>query len=103
MTKCCRVCRDMSSNSTNLSSVRSLAMRAAQHQASLASCFAGLVMAAAFAGTSPAVLAAAQISLERPGDREFVRDLAEMINSADKEKIRSICDKLLTDKATPVI
>src|SRR5947209_3237357 len=26
-----------------------------------------------------------------------------MIDGADKEKIRSICDKLLTDKATPVI
>ena len=78
-------------------------MPAVEHQRSLAGCFACLIVAAAFLGTPPAALAAAQISLERPGDREFVRDLAEMINAADKEKIRSICDKLLTDKATPVI
>jgi uncharacterized protein len=44
-----------------------------------------------------------EISLERPGDREFVRDLAEMLDPAAKEQIRQTCDRLLTDKATPII
>lgn len=47
--------------------------------------------------------AAEKISLERPGQREFVRDLAGMIDSADEKRIRKTCDKLLTAKATPLI
>lgn len=47
--------------------------------------------------------AAVEISLDRPGDREFVRDQADMISAADEHAIREICDKLLTDKATPII
>ena len=47
--------------------------------------------------------AAAEISLERPGDREFVRDTAGMLSPEDKAAIVSICDKLLTEKATPII
>ena len=46
---------------------------------------------------------AIQIDLERPGDREFIRDQAEMITPEDEAKIREICDKLLTEKATPII
>ncbi|MCH8150592.1 MAG: tetratricopeptide repeat protein [Planctomycetes bacterium] len=45
----------------------------------------------------------AGIDLESPGPREFVRDLAEMIDEGDKTKIQEICDKLLTEKATPII
>lgn len=46
---------------------------------------------------------ALEISLDPPGDREFVRDLAEMLDAKSKEHIRELCDRLLTDKATPII
>lgn len=46
---------------------------------------------------------ALEITLERPGEREFVRDLAGLINDGDRKRIREIADKLLTDKATPII
>lgn len=46
---------------------------------------------------------AAQIQINRPGDREFVRDLAGLINDADEKKIKKLCDDLLTKKATPII
>ena len=46
---------------------------------------------------------ALHINLDRPGDREFVRDLANMIEESDEAKIRQICDRLLTDKATPIL
>lgn len=46
---------------------------------------------------------AAQIELKRPGDREFVRDLAGLVNDADEKKIKKLCDDLLTKKATPII
>ena len=44
-----------------------------------------------------------QISLERPGDREFILDKANMIADADEQKIRQLADTLLTDKAAPII
>ncbi len=44
-----------------------------------------------------------EISLERPGEREFIRDLANLIDPPEVESIRELCDKLLTDKATPII
>jgi len=46
---------------------------------------------------------ALEISLDPPGDREFVRDLASMLNSDANDHIRKLCDSLLTDKATPII
>ena len=46
---------------------------------------------------------AIEIDLRPPGDREFVRDLAGLLDSGAKEHIREICDSLLTDKATPII
>jgi len=66
---------------------------------------AGLwLMAAAAAALSLACPAAAQeIDLERPGDREFVRDLAELISPEDEQRIAELADQLLTDKVTPVI
>ena len=60
---------------------------------------AALVFASAGNGQAHAI----ELSLERPGEREFVRDLANMLDSADEERIREICDKLLTEKATPII
>jgi len=44
-----------------------------------------------------------KIDLERPGDREFVRDLADMVDPEDEKKIQEIADKLLTEKVTPII
>jgi uncharacterized protein len=44
-----------------------------------------------------------QIALERPGDREFVLDKANLISDADKQQIKQLADKLLTDKAAPMI
>lgn len=44
-----------------------------------------------------------KINLDPPGDREFVLDKADMITAADEQKIREIADKLLTDKAAPII
>lgn len=43
------------------------------------------------------------IKLDRPGDREFVRDLANLIDEADEAAIKKLCDKLLTETATPII
>lgn len=44
-----------------------------------------------------------QIKLERPGDRQFILDKADMITAADEQKIKQIADKLLTDKAAPIV
>lgn len=46
---------------------------------------------------------ASEIDLKAPGDREFIRDLAGLIDAGDREHIRKVCDSLLTDKATPII
>lgn len=43
------------------------------------------------------------ITIDRPGDREFVRDLADLITLDDETKIREICDSLLTDQVIPII
>jgi uncharacterized protein len=42
-------------------------------------------------------------SLPRPGDREFVRDLADMLSPEYEQRIKTRCDELLTAKATPII
>jgi len=42
-------------------------------------------------------------SLPRPGQREFVRDLADMLSAHEEEEIKTLCDQLLTAKATPII
>lgn len=46
---------------------------------------------------------ALELTLEPPGDREFVRDLAGMLDEKTTKQIKELCDKLLTDKATPII
>lgn len=48
-------------------------------------------------------LAAQEIDLQPPGEREFILDKAELIDPADEEQIRTLCDDLLTAKATPII
>jgi len=52
------------------------------------------------AEAAPAV---GRINLNPPGPREFILDKAGLINEADKQKIKKIADKLLTDKAAPII
>lgn len=54
-------------------------------------------------GVMPTSVLALRIDLQPPGDREFVRDLADMISPEDEAKIKETADKLLTDKATPII
>ena len=44
-----------------------------------------------------------QIDIKRPGDREFVLDTASLITDADEQKIKQLADRLLTDKAAPII
>ena len=44
-----------------------------------------------------------QLPLERPGPRDFILDQANLITDADKIQIRQIADKLLTDKAVPIV
>ena len=61
-------------------------------------CFAAIVLSLLFTAS----LAAVEIHLKRPKDREFVRDLAGMLDPESKERIRKLCDSLLTDKATPI-
>jgi len=39
----------------------------------------------------------------RPGKRQFIVDEADLIKPEHEQEIRSICDKLLTEKAVPII
>jgi len=52
---------------------------------------------------APFSVSALEISLDRPGDREFVRDLAGLLDADAQDHIRKLCDNLLTDKATPIL
>lgn len=44
-----------------------------------------------------------RIELQPPGDRQFVLDKADIIEEVDEQKIREIADRLLTDKAAPIV
>jgi uncharacterized protein len=50
-----------------------------------------------------ATASAVHIDLERPGEKEFVRDMANMIDASDEEFIRDLAGKLLKAKATPIL
>lgn len=43
------------------------------------------------------------LTLERPGQREFVQDNAGLISAEDAQAIRQSCDLLLTNRATPIV
>lgn len=43
------------------------------------------------------------ITIERPGERDFIVDGANLLTADDTAKIKEIADKLLTDKAAPII
>ncbi len=65
---------------------------------------AQVLLAAYFVLLAGAVDAAAgRIDIDPPGDREFIVDLAEIIEPGDETEIRDICDSLLTDTAAPII
>lgn len=65
----------------------------------IASNFAIIALCLMVASTASAI----EIDLKPPGDREFIRDLAGMLEPDAKEHIRELSDSLLTDKATPII
>jgi len=46
---------------------------------------------------------ATELELNPPGDREFVRDLAGMLDPSSIEHIRQVSDRLLSERATPII
>lgn len=63
-----------------------------------------LALCTVFYGGAGADWLAAQVRYPmRPGDREFIRDEAGLIDAADQEKIRATCDKLLTEERVPII
>jgi len=70
----------------------------------LARCFACLFLVSSMTlAETLQVEMPGQIDLVPPGDRQFVLDTADMVGDADEQKIRQIADKLLTDKAAPII
>lgn len=46
---------------------------------------------------------AQEFDLQPPGDREFVSDKAGLLDADSVTGIREVCNKLLSDKATPII
>jgi uncharacterized protein len=61
-----------------------------------------VVLATAFA-CARASAADLRINLDPPGPREFILDKAGILDAATKDSLRKTCDKLLTDKATPIV
>lgn len=55
------------------------------------------------AGLFAASLSGQGITLDPAGDYEFVLDRAELLSPDDVLEIRSLCDQLLTDHATPIL
>jgi len=62
-------------------------------------------MAALVACSFPSFAVAQEglIKLDPPGPREFILDKADMLTAEETERVKKICDKLLTEKATPII
>jgi uncharacterized protein len=58
---------------------------------------------AAFLCLFATAAAAQEISIERPGPRDFVVDYANLIEPEDETRIKEVCDKLLTEQAIPII
>jgi uncharacterized protein len=52
---------------------------------------------------APTAAADLRIDLDPPGPREFILDEAGKIDPATQDHLRQACDKLLTDKAVPII
>ncbi|MBI2422639.1 MAG: TPM domain-containing protein [Candidatus Hydrogenedentes bacterium] len=47
--------------------------------------------------------AAQPIDLQPPGDRDFILDQAYVLQPQDAEQIKTLCDKLLTENAIPIV
>src|SRR5437868_4995527 len=62
-----------------------------------------LMLVALLCACSPRSVHAQAIALDRPGEREFVVDKADLITPEDEQRIRQICDQLLTDTASPIL
>ena len=44
-----------------------------------------------------------RVELEPPGEREFILDHGQLIAAEDEERIRGLCDKLLSETAIPLV
>ena len=62
-----------------------------------------VVLSLLLAIAAPWPALAQSVSIERPGEREFIVDLAEMIDPAAEEKVREACNKLLSETMAPLI
>jgi uncharacterized protein len=62
-----------------------------------------LITFAAALAIAPTAAAEFHINLDPPGPREFILDKAHKLDPATQDKLREACDKLLTDKATPIV
>ena len=62
-----------------------------------------LLLAGTFIALYALPATAQEFDLQPPGDREFISDKAGMLDEPSITHIRMVCDKLLTDKATPII
>jgi uncharacterized protein len=71
-----------------------------RHRGGSIVCYVTIVALCLMAASSST---AVEIDLDPPGDREFVRDFAGLLDSGAKERIQTLCDRLLTDKATPIV
>lgn len=61
------------------------------------------VMWLSFVLISISTASAQVIQLARPGDRDFIVDKADLITAEHEQRIKQICDKLLTDTTSPII
>lgn len=62
-----------------------------------------LVATACLLGFLPRLAIAQNLTIDPPGERAFVQDLARMVQPDDVMAIRAIGDKLLTEQAIPLI
>ena len=62
-----------------------------------------VIAALCLSAAAPHASAAGQIDIQRPEERQFVLDQADMITPEDQKQIVEIADKLLTEKVTPII
>ena len=80
------------------------AMRLKQKALGRRSCLVSRVLPVTLIAVAAATPASAQIiSLDPPGEGEFILDRAALITEEDKTAIRQLCDKLLTDRAIPIV
>lgn len=62
-----------------------------------------LILGAFTAMLAATLLHAAPAYPERVGQREFIADIAGLIDETDELSIRELCDRLLTDHAIPIV